>query len=973
MKIRSLTVLSLVLFFTFSACKTQKKRGDIGPISKFYHNTTAEFNGYFNADVLLTESMLSLEQSYQDNYNKILPVYKYQAAENPRAVAGPLDQAIEKVTVVVSLHPYSHWTDDCYLLMGQAQFVKQDFEAAEETFEYMIAEFNPGTLASKKASSNSKKSKKAKKAQADKERRKELKRKKRLRKMNPKRRAKILRKEREEQKASGELTTENDKEEGSSEGGEEGENKDQEIGMISLGIDQGNYDDVGDGEKYGLKHRPSHQEGLLWLAKTYVERQDYPAAERIMGQLDRSPNTFEDVRRDLAALQAHYHIKRKTYENAVEHLERAIDLEKDKLKKARYTFIVAQIHEMKGRNAAAYEAYARVLKLRPGYEMTFSAQLNTIRSSWANGLTTSDEARKDLEKMTKDIKNIDYLDRIYFTLATIDLQEGNKEEAIANLRKSLNKSSAKSSQKADSYLTLADLYFEAEDFVNAKSYYDSTLTVMNDRDDNFLRVKKLSENLKDIASNIQIIQLQDSLLAISSMSEDEMRAFAFEQRQKENEARRQALLNKDNPTKGPRRPGPSVGPSAAGESAFFAYNDRALKRGERDFERNWADRPLVDNWRRSATIDNNEVIENQEELEIASQVITDEDIDEVLEDVPRSEADVTLANRKIEGALFALGRLYRDRLENNEKSIESLEEMLRRYPDSDQRVEAWYYLHLAHTDLGHSAEAQKYYDLIVTNNPNSTFAKILTDPSYASKMLDEQGRLNQAYNQVYAKFTAGNYQEAGQLIAQTKEEFGSNNMLQARFALLEAMIAGNKQGKEVYVSALKDVIARYPDSPESTRAREILRLLGAAVASGPGRQEVNPSDLTSSDVPFEVDEDATSMHYVIVVFTGDIQLSEAKVEISDFNQEYFKVDRLKVANMYLGNADERVPVVVVRKFNGTDKAMEYYQTVQQNMGEFLGEDFEYQVYPISQTNYRHVLRAKSVAGYDAFFYANYLN
>lgn len=143
-----------------SSCKTTKRKGDLSPIGKFYHNTTAEYNGYFNADVLMQESIYDLEMQHQDNYNKILPLYKYREASNPKVVAEKLDKAIEKVSVVVALHRYSNWTDDCYLLIGKAEYLKQDFEAAEETLEYMVAEFKPSNLKAIKKTDNTDKKRK---------------------------------------------------------------------------------------------------------------------------------------------------------------------------------------------------------------------------------------------------------------------------------------------------------------------------------------------------------------------------------------------------------------------------------------------------------------------------------------------------------------------------------------------------------------------------------------------------------------------------------------------------------------------------------------------------------------------------------------------------------------------------------------------------------------------------------------------
>ena len=133
-------------------------------MGKMYHNTTAKYNGYFNADVLLTESILVLESEHQDNYNQVLPVYKVMAHDNPASKAADLDKAIEKVSVVATLHEPSQWVDDCYVLMGKAQFIKQDYESAQNTFEYFLEEFNPINLRKRKLSNSTKSRKGSKKS-----------------------------------------------------------------------------------------------------------------------------------------------------------------------------------------------------------------------------------------------------------------------------------------------------------------------------------------------------------------------------------------------------------------------------------------------------------------------------------------------------------------------------------------------------------------------------------------------------------------------------------------------------------------------------------------------------------------------------------------------------------------------------------------------------------------------------------------
>ena len=151
----------------------RKKGGNPSALSKFYHNTTALYNGYFNANELMKQSYQTLRASHRDNYNEILPLYDYVLVENTKSVAADLDKAIEKVTTVAALHEPSKWVDDCYVLMGEAQYLKQDYESAEETFAYFKEEFNPTNPFGR----NYKKKKRSKKAiRKEKEKEKKLER-----------------------------------------------------------------------------------------------------------------------------------------------------------------------------------------------------------------------------------------------------------------------------------------------------------------------------------------------------------------------------------------------------------------------------------------------------------------------------------------------------------------------------------------------------------------------------------------------------------------------------------------------------------------------------------------------------------------------------------------------------------------------------------------------------------------------------
>ncbi|MCB0643937.1 MAG: tetratricopeptide repeat protein [Phaeodactylibacter sp.] len=954
MRLFTRITIALLVFSALAGCKTQKKRGDISGISKAYHNTTTHYNYFYNAEVLYNESKLSLESQYKDNYNKILPVFKYLAADNPKGEAQNLDQAIEKMSIAISLHRYSDWADDCYLLIGQSQYMKQDFESAEETLEFLLAEYNPGQARYKGGKSSS--SQKSTKTKSKKKKQKRKKRSKNWRKKASRQRAKG-----KGSKKKSEETEESVEEEQAINPGET---------TISIGTTQPEVEE-GSPEGYFLKHRPAYQEGALWLARTYIERENFPEAERLILQLDKNPGTFKDVRRDLAPTEAHYYLKQKKYNLAIEPLTKAIDLADDKYLKARYAYILGQIHQRMGNEALAYERFEQVVKLRPTYEMEFSARLNLAQNAWATGNSTAEEAIKELERMVKDDKNVDYLDQIYYALANIYLNNKEVDKGIAHLKKSLAVASSNPAQKSEAYYKLASLYYSREDYVSAKYYYDSTMSVLARTDERYEDVERLAFNLTDIARNLEVIQLQDSLLAIYRMSDEEKRALATQIKQKQEEERRRAILQKAISQNSASASSPLTGNNftqvaGQGTSQFWAYDDRTVKRGLRDFERKWGNRPLEDNWRRSS-VEFGSLEEEEEAEEAVSSVLTDEDMELIFQDVPQNEQDVAVANKKIMDAYFALGKLYRDRLKKSEKAVVALETLFERFPDNPYELEAYYFLYLAHTDLGQTAKAKVYYDKIVSKYPDSPIAKSLTDPNYVKNTLDKERQLNKYYDATLTAFNNRQYQAAYDRISNVGVEFGGQDSHDARFALLRAMCIGNLKGRDEYIYSLKEVIGKYPDTPEETRAKEILRLLGAASATTPGGVTVDPNAS-----PFVVEYD--KIHYIIIAFDKAIDLTQAKTTVSDFNQKYNRLgSKLRISNIYLGDAEDRVPMIVIRRFTNKEEVMEYYDTVEKNSKDFLSSDLGYTVFAISQTNYRQILRNKTMDGYMDFFELHYID
>ena len=635
-----------------------------------------------------------------------------------------------------------------------------------------------------------------------------------------------------------------------------------------------------------------------------------------------------------------------------DHDVRWIKRTKKKREKARLAFILAQVFQTLGNSEKAYALFDKVLDYNPVYEMEFNARLNMA----LNSSTAAENTMAMLKKMSKDFKNREYGDQIYFALAQIALKNNQNDQAVTYLKESLNSGGKNKQQKAESYYLLAKLQFESEKYVEAKAYYDSAALVISENDPRKAEAQSYATNLVEISRNIQIVTLQDSLIRIAGLTEKEKRAVATN-------IKKDRIAKSAPPASTIKSiGGPDIPSAGNNKSTFFAYNIDAVKKGKKEFEKKWGtDRKLEDHWRRSNKKGVSGDIQN---TEIVSSEISDREVAEILKDVPKTVADIDAAKLKIDDALFELGTLYHDKLKNDKKSVEALEQDLSRFPATKHELDDWYYLYLANTDLGNKAKASDYYDKIQGKYASSNYAQILKNPN-AFKSKDGKS-VEEFYAETYALFKAGDYKKTSDRIVESETTFGINNPLKAKFALLSAMCIGHFSGRDAYMTALKDVIAKYAETPEEKRAKEILRILeyGTPVTESP-KNNADPVGVTAN---FKPEDD--KFHYIIVVLPKEATVEDAKIDLSDYNAKYHRLEDLKISSIVLSTESE-IPILVIRRLKDKVTALTYTEGVKNNAADFI-KSSAYEVFAVTQDTYREILRLKNLDEYRKF-YARFYN
>ncbi len=984
----------ITLVFLGQACSVQKSRNDVSKTGLFYHNLTAKYNGYFNAKELLDLSEDALVEQYRDNYTRILELYEYNGVENAATATANLDIAVKKASTVINLHRPSHWIPDSYLLIGQAQYFKQDYVTAEETFKYMVQNYQKLHVNTKANPKEKAAKERAAKAAVHLEKREEaIKVKEDLKKTQEKER-KVKLKTREQQNKEKEKARKQlikDRKKGiktspatkkptvatkpkSDSSGIKTSVPTKPVDKPKKEEEEKKKEDPPKSKKNG-KHKPVLQDAQLWLAKTYIMRKNSIAAGILLKQLKSDPDLYDHLRPEVPILLAYNHIREGEHEDAVPYLQEALgERGLSNARKAKLSFVLGQLQDRLHQDAASYDAFTNVLDYNPNYEMEFFARLMSAQKGMSAGKKDKAQLLEELRKMTKDDKNADFGTAIYHTMAMVSLADKHRAEAKDYLIKGLALGGDEH-QKTESFYLLASLYNEDEDYLRAKNYFDSTLAVMGEKDIRKEEVARYSASLTDIAKNIAIIELQDSLLLISSWAEKDQKQWA------------RKLLKDREKTQGSKVLSPtpaSFDPSAftrsnidltpqggnKAVSTFFAYDDKILKKGIKDFEKIWGATKLQDNWRLSQkqggfTANTNF---NSPDAGVTPDQAAEstEDIASILKEIPNTPGAKDGANEKIKNSMYELGVLYREKLENYSKAIKVLEDLLIKYPASMIEQDVLYQIYLASVQSGDQTRTTKYKSRLLAEYPSSKYAQLLNDPNWMLKNEDKAAMLRAFYNETYSLFTSGHCDVVQVRIRQADSLF-TENPLRGKFALLDVFCIGKTQGKDAYVNALKDFIARYPQSEERDKAKDMLRyLMGDDKA-------FETADIIKTNVSVNAfDYLADELHYVIAIVYDkkESTLSDIKISISDFNQRYFQNDDLKISNIFL-DQDATIPIIMVRKFDQADQAIRYYNIVKNNPKQFIAPEINHELFAISQSNYRKLYASKDVDSYKSFFKTHY--
>jgi tetratricopeptide (TPR) repeat protein len=748
--------------------------GRIPAVKKLQQNIVTKYNFHFNAENELNDAIFSVRQAHKDDYSQLLSFYDHSPAE-ASGQKEELDSVILKCNNGILLHDLRNsWVDDLYLLIGKAYYMRNELDSALYAFQYINYNFQPRTKAD-----------------------------------------------------YGYEKTMGSRIDGSG-------------GPLSIASP----------EKKGLLprlllHTPVRNDAILWMLRTLIEHERMNEAAGLIEVLSADRSLPVRLKDGLSEMRAYWFYRTRQYDSAAFHLEQALDLAPTPRERARTEFLTAQMHALSGHQKDAGEMYEKVVTHTTDPVMEAYARINAMNlPGSAEDKALIERNLNELLKMGRKSRYEEYRHIIYYAAARLEMKRQGYPAAMDLFRQSISVNTTDPSLKNKAWLELGDLSFSRRDYRIARQSYDS-LTADGLTEKDSLTVATRKPVLSALVTWLDRLETEDSLQRIADLPEAERKAYvrALARKFRKEQGLKEEDLSSSSSSASPLtgKDNEPVNMFAANESKgeWYFYNAGLRNQGFRQFQSKWGKRPNIDNWRRLAAVntqlnaaarglnppdmnpDANVTAVAEPTKEAAPPDLSEEGMTERLPLTPemRKASDDT-----IQSALFNLGKLFREEMDDCAESIQYLTRLLDRYPNTPLGESALYQLAVCYRGRGDASKTAFYRNHLSRINPASPLLQMIDDPGKAAKMQTaERTEATRRYEEVYDRMLSGRFEEAFQLKRAADSSYGPKYWTD-QLMYVEAIYHVSKREDSVAILRLEELRKR-SGSKLSGKAESLLDVI----------------------------------------------------------------------------------------------------------------------------------------------------
>ena len=750
----------------------------------------------------------------------------------------------------------------------------------------------------------------------------------------------------------------------------------------------------------------------LLEARCYAEMEWFDDAEDLITRAPRDsfPTNLEPLK---ASVLGDIQLRQKQYPEAILNIEKALKAEHRRLPKARMYLLLGQLYHRIGHDPEAYRYFKRVIRMNPPYELEFNARIQ-MSEALSKGL--SKQMIRKLKSMAKNPKNQEYLDQVYYAIGNIYLAKGDTTHAIWAYRDGVEKSTRNGIEKGVVLLHLGELYWNREKFVDAQKCYSQAFGLLDKDHDSYKEVDERSKILDELLPFASAVELQDSLQmmarldSVTRMQKIKKTIEELKKKEKEEEkkAAEAASAQTNNNT---RRPGATNNQTGAANrngqqptAVWYFYNPTAVAAGKTEFERKWGKRQLTDDWRRN----NKTVLSdfNEEELSDSLKAVQDSiaavedsifqankgkksskaEKDSIkaeeyandphrpeyyLKDIPFTDEQMAASNAALVEGLYGSAIIYKDRMDNFPLAERTFQRILLNFPEFQQMDEVYYNMFQLYSRMGLQSDAEDYKQRLIAEYPDNEHGKKIADPNFERKARYGKQIEDSIYQNTYEAYKFNDYHTVIRNSQEMAQEYpeGENR---ARFMFLEALSKLELGDREHFMSDLRTIVEKYPQSSVSELAglyvkglKEGRLLQGGMFEMGSiwerRRGLFDEADSLANDSTFSPEKN-TNFVFVIAYERNAVDENQLLYEMARYNFTAFTVRNFDIST----EKGDGIDMMQVRTFLNYDEAYIYLHRLLNN------DEMAYKLqglkcFIISEENLKKLMKGLSFADYFDFY------
>ncbi|MCB0739337.1 MAG: hypothetical protein KDC92_17655, partial [Bacteroidetes bacterium] len=351
------------------------------------------------------------------------------------------------------------------------------------------------------------------------------------------------------------------------------------------------------------------------------------------------------------------------------------------------------------------------------------------------------------------------------------------------------------------------------------------------------------------------------------------------------------------------------------------------------------------------------------------------------DELPVLPSQKRAAEGKIIDALFGNGVIYYEKLANYPLSKEAFVQLTTRFPENKFKIPTKYYLYKLNLQLGDSTKAIELKTDLITNHPNSEYAKLLNGKGKFEADYEVNQQLEAYYDNVYEASLKNNCSDVITNSLKADSLF-TPNYLKPNFDYLRHVCEGKKLPDDQFIAKMQAIVTTYPTHNVANEAQNVIRYINrrqqlekqrildsTKLANDSIRKFVAKEELTKMlNIPYEYSEEGAFV-YVIVV-SNQIKTKDLSLAFSDFNRKYHRSKNLNVVPYQWTDKDKTV--LTIQGLKDLRTAVAFHKGLISD-SEFL-EGLKIEEAPMSfasMPNFKLLIKAQSEKEYMQFFEVNY--